>query len=874
MKTSDINRGGRVRLDEESVLARYAEWHSRLKGRPVAALGPETRNAMLFVADEVLIDGNDQDLASELIKRYGAKVIDVAPLPAPPNGFPKDRHMEPEKLPQLMRLRFTAQHIEGMDVLLDQAVEGMYENDQELTITSEVGATVAAIAARHGLEGRAIGLNFFGQKLAMPLSTATEGALPGIGSNPFTWQPFTGRTRIVESWQLVDSIKQMRGNSLTMVGILDQGFWLDNNGIPMVSPTQSVSDFGGSFIQINLQNEGQSAGGTDEDGGWHGNAVASTATAVVNNSAGAAGSGGTVATPVFFKTDFSIDQILYCVKICAAWGIDVLNMSFKIQMAELFFPTSSWNKTFQFAFENNVIMIAAAGNDADDLPDDSNIRPATRTPGVLTIGALDTMDNARGDSNYGSSVSLWAPGTSIPVAPDGSSPNGSFWSQTSFASPIVAGVAAMMRFANPSLSASDILGMLVSTGWNGAGRVTRGLDAFAAVFAAIHQTLPDNNEPNNTQASARDLLPIGGSGNLAPAFNGFTARSSTTDPDYWKFRVDKFSNVIIAVDWYERLCSLYVAVEAEDPDAHGPEDMIRTGNSTSGRTILTGMLPPGNYRIRVGGIGITAYRLLVTRKAAPLPADLFERNDSFTDSPTLLFEASKFSAIGLRTLGPGTFDATLHQERGVAVIIGRGSKLVMNDDYFRLKVPNMGADIFRRPTVSVYDADVPLNVALYNNAQVLIQQWKGVRNVTLYPPAGTCFLKVSGTAPTRYKISVRLTVDPTKVPGPLQEELEIIPKWWGDPGPIRVIEDITHYLVDVNENRGDGEALAFRQPTEPMLLELLDASGSVLRQSESVNGNLFIDTAGIEPGAYVLRASRAEASRGSVVQLKTVPPLR
>ncbi len=306
-------------------------------------------------------------------------------------------------------------------------------------VTSELGAAVvAAVAVHHALEGRSIGLNLFGETLAMPLSTAQEGPIPVVGNNPFNWQAFTGRTRMVDAWQLVDSIRQVRGNRFTMIGILDNGFWLDNRGVPMVTPTQAVSDFGGGFMQLNLQNETQPAGGMNPDGyAWHGNSVASAAAAAVNNSMGAAGSGGTVAFPIFFQTDISIDQILRCVRICTAWGIDVLNMSIGTWgQTELWFPTSIWDRTFQFAFDNGVVMIAAAGNNTLNLPDDENIRPATRTPGVLTVGALDTFDNARvvpgapsgslnSGSNFGPSVWLWAPGTSIPVAPDGANPFGS-----------------------------------------------------------------------------------------------------------------------------------------------------------------------------------------------------------------------------------------------------------------------------------------------------------------------------------------------------------------------------------------------------------------------------------------------------------------
>src|SRR4030095_12871526 len=102
--------------------------------------------------------------------------------------------------------------------------------------------------------------------------------------------------------------------------------------------------------------------------------------AAVNNGLGAAGSGGTVGRPMFFRTRISEDQVYRCLQYCTAWGIDVLNMSFTMKRTELFFATSTWNKAFDFAKANGVVMVAAAGNGDDDkvgqeLPD-WNVRPA------------------------------------------------------------------------------------------------------------------------------------------------------------------------------------------------------------------------------------------------------------------------------------------------------------------------------------------------------------------------------------------------------------------------------------------------------------------------------------------------------------------
>ena len=830
-----MDSGTHVRVDEESILARFADWHARIKNRPVAALGPETRNATLFVANEVIIDGDDHELAEELRARFGAEVVPEAPLPPAPPGLHIERHIKMDAMPQAMRLRFAERpHIDGAALLLEQGIGGRRASHNNIIVSSELGAAVAALAVRYAQEGRSIGLNLFGKSLAMPLSTVQEGPVPGAGNNPFNWQAFAGRTRILDAWQLIDSVRQVRGNRLITIGVLDSGFWLDNNGMPFVPEGQPVSDFP-TFMQFNLENEGQPAGGMNPDPDprkwWHGNSVASAAAAAINNFAGAAGSGGTFAVPVFFRTDFSLDQIHRCIRICLDWGIDVLNMSFGFwdRWDDWFepFPHQSaferlaWEGAFQFAFENGLVMIAAAGNSMLDLPDDEDIRPATRTPGVLTVGALDGNDDAwvsaTNGSNYGSSVWLWAPGTNIPVAPDPISPivagvrPGRLVTGTSFAAPIVAGVAAMMRFANPSLGAPDIRRILVETGWDGTPdpRVSKGLDAYAAVFAAIHHTLPDTDEPNNKPADARELISFTGPGGaLTPGISPFTSRSSSSDPDYWKFRVDGFSTVTVSVAWYQRLSSLHVRLIAlkaedlgsEDPDVHGPAEMTKIGTSQSGELVLTGLLPPGMYYVVIGGSGATAYRLQVTRIAAPLAPDMFEQNDNFDQAARLLFKATKWMSLGLRTWGPGSYDATLHRVGG----------LTINDDYFRLLVP--AVDVLSRPFISIQSIDAAVDVTLYDGRQEVLQNWSNVRDIISYPPENTtCFLKVSASTESRYRISTGMRVDPRAIPGPLQEELEILPKWWGDPPPLQLKDIVSHYVVQVNENRGEGEAIVFER---------------------------------------------------------------
>ena len=157
-------------------------------------------------------------------------------------------------------------------------------------------------------------------------------------------------------------------------------------------------------------------------------------------------------------------------------------------------------------------MVASAGNDGEKLPEDLAILPATRTPGVITVGALNADGNtARGASNYGSSVDVWAPGTRIySVADPVTSPV--FISGTSAAAPIVSGVVALLKSANSALTPDHVKDILRDSAWTDpASRANRILNAYQAVLSAINFALPPGTfeEPNNTSATAKPMITPG-----------------------------------------------------------------------------------------------------------------------------------------------------------------------------------------------------------------------------------------------------------------------------------------------------------------------------------------------------------------------------
>ena len=387
----------------------------------------------------------------------------------------------------------------------------------------------------------------------------------------------------------------------------------------------------------------------------------------------------------------------------------------------------------------------------------------------------------------------------------------------------------------------------------------------------MHRALPQEfGEPNNTAASAAPLQ-VGPGGALMPSFGGIATRSTASDSDWWKFTLQDFSNVTVLVEWYRHISSIGVELIADDPASRAPDDVVQTPAPSEGKMTLRGLLAPGTYRVRIFGSGPTAYRLQVRVQAASLPKDALEPNDTFATATAMLFEPRKGSLVttaAAREWGPGIFDATLHTTQNFIAGLR-----VVNPDYYRFDVGPVS--VFRIPTVTISQTDRPVTVTLYDAARRVIQTWANVRDATVLPPANTtCYLLVTGASATRYTIAFKLKVDKDAIPGPWQEELEIFPKWWGDPPPLKLKQFEHHFFVNVGADRGDGDAIVFEQPAAPVTVELLDLEGNVVRQGDEVGGRPTIDTRGVERGRYLLRVARDGGNRTGTLSLRLASPMR
>ncbi|WP_394249788.1 S8 family serine peptidase [Arthrobacter pityocampae] len=137
-------------------------------------------------------------------------------------------------------------------------------------------------------------------------------------------------------------------------------------------------------------------------------------------------------------------------------GADVINMS--LGSTSTAWP-ESWDEAFLHAEQNDVVIVAAAGNRAGGL---TQVGAPATIPGVLAVAGLDRSGQASDEaSSEGISIAVAAPSENLV----GGLPGGFYaeWSGTSGAAPLVSGVAALIRSRYPELSAAEVVNRIVGT---------------------------------------------------------------------------------------------------------------------------------------------------------------------------------------------------------------------------------------------------------------------------------------------------------------------------------------------------------------------------------------------------------------------------
>jgi serine protease len=302
------------------------------------------------------------------------------------------------------------------------------------------------------------------------------------------------------------------------VGIIDSGIVRhpDLNtrvvqGVDLISDAATSGDGDGRDMDATDMGKDQPNGSSS----WHGSHVAGTIGAVTNEGAGVAGvtwSGPIVPVRALGKDGGSFADIAAGIQWAAglpvsgrrtnANPVQVINMSLGGEAPK----SQVLQEVIDAAVAKGVVIVVAAGN--------SNVNASAFTPcnqdNVICVGATRFNGKRATYSNYGANVDVMATGGETaedldgdgkpdgvlsPILDDDGTPVWAYYQGTSMAAPHVAGIVALMKAKNPSLTSDEVEQILSVTAdpesqcseGCGAGLV----NAQAAVLTAINGLDPD-----------------------------------------------------------------------------------------------------------------------------------------------------------------------------------------------------------------------------------------------------------------------------------------------------------------------------------------------------------------------------------------------
>jgi len=238
---------------------------------------------------------------------------------------------------------------------------------------------------------------------------------------------------------------QTKGDSGVIIAVLDTGVDLTHPDImnKLVSPGR---DFVGGT-------------GNAKDDNGHGTHVAGIAGAETNNELGIAGVGWdcTILPGKIINAEGEGDYgaLILALYWAVDQGVRVINLSLGGEVGD-----SDLLAALRYAFEHNVVIAAAAGNENGPV-----LYPAAYDDYVLAVAATDYRDARASFSNKGPQVDVAAPGVDVlSLFPTWATPPGfapyAYGTGTSMSTPHVAGLAALLKSLKPWLTAGQIMSII------------------------------------------------------------------------------------------------------------------------------------------------------------------------------------------------------------------------------------------------------------------------------------------------------------------------------------------------------------------------------------------------------------------------------
>lgn len=287
---------------------------------------------------------------------------------------------------------------------------------------------------------------------------------------------------------------------------LSENIWVNSGEIP----NDGIDNDGNGYIDDVHGYDFVTGDSDPSDENGHGTHVSGTIGAVGNNNYGVVGVNHTVSIQALRVLGASgsgyTSDIISAVNYAAANGASVINMSL---------GGPGYSEVFEDAIRSagthGVLVVVAAGNEAADNDSTPTYPASYALPNMITVAATDDNDELADFSNYGAStVQIAAPGVDIlSTVPTNQF---AYFSGTSMATPHLAGAAALIKAANPDLSALSLRALILDTGdtLSGLGGVVstgKRLNIGDAVAAAVGATpIPDPTPTVNSVSIASSKI--------------------------------------------------------------------------------------------------------------------------------------------------------------------------------------------------------------------------------------------------------------------------------------------------------------------------------------------------------------------------------
>lgn len=454
--------------------------HDGDQARPLGRLVNDDGVTSDIVRDELVISGATDEQLAALLARFPGEVVDSG----------EGEH--------LVRLSASADKPDAAAIAA--GLSSVEPHHGRLGVSDEATLYLLGVAA--------IATNELGLDVAPnPISGVTSIADGEVAesddlSNPFGWSWFSA-TRpqgvgIGEAWQLLQSQGKL---SLRVKAMVHDGGFVHTFDHDVDTARIRKADWG---------DKGRWCGRGDGAGcDYHGTDTSLTMAALVDNGYGVAGPAGPVAEMVLtaaysdrWKSLRKLEEVV------TEERPRVINMSYSSNTTVFRNATEQTADKRYERMATNALLVAAAGNDgrnvdtqtcvAGNCGENVLILPC-ESRHVLCVGGLSRDSTARaGDSNYGEfdnprSVEIWGPMCTRSIN-DANAMALDFTTRrvcgTSFASPIVAGVAALVLAANPGLSPAGLREVLARTAHEGVqgtwiSSSMRRINALGAVSAAL-----------------------------------------------------------------------------------------------------------------------------------------------------------------------------------------------------------------------------------------------------------------------------------------------------------------------------------------------------------------------------------------------------